>query len=281
MSDASPPPEPPPPPALSEPPLLLATCALCRTPSRPGARFCARCGAALSALPDREEQRRVRAAARLVREQWGHFKGVLWFFLLVMALQIAAKVVHAASDADAPLVDAVLSAAMAAAAVGFALRERESVGPALARAGLRGANLPFVLAVTAGVFAAVALYFRLLTALGAPNLRYLDDFRESGWPLWSAFLLTSLMPGVFEEIAFRGFVQGRLTRLLGSREALLLSAALFAVAHLSPAVFPSHFLLGLALGAIRARTGSLLPGMAVHAGWNALVLLGEMGVLPL
>ncbi len=267
MSDASPPPE---------PPVLAPVCGLCRTPGRPGARFCARCGAALSAVPDREERRRVRLAARAVREQWGEFKGVLWFFLVVMALQIAAKVLLATTRATGPVIDAVLSAGMALAAVGFALRERVSVGAALRRAGLAGANAPYAAGVAAGAFGLAFLYFRLLKSLGAPAISYLEDFREAGWPLWSAFLLTSLMPGIFEEVAFRGFVQGRLARLLGAREALLLSAGLFAVAHLSPAVFPSHFLMGLALGAIRHRTGSLYPGMAAHALWNALVLVEEI-----
>lgn len=44
---------------------------------------------------------------------------------------------------------------------------------------------------------------------------------------------------------------------------------------MSPAVLPSHFLMGLALGWLRLRTASLVPSMLVHAAWNLTVLLQE------
>jgi membrane protease YdiL (CAAX protease family) len=68
----------------------------------------------------------------------------------------------------------------------------------------------------------------------------------------------------------------RLDTLLTPTEALLVQAALFALLHLGIAIFPSHFVIGLILGAVRRRARSLYPGMAVHAGWNALVLAAEL-----
>ena len=67
-------------------------------------------------------------------------------------------------------------------------------------------------------------------------------------------------------------LQGRLQALLGRREALLLTAILFTLVHLSPVVFPLHFGLGMYLGWLRLRSGSLLPGMLLHFTYNGLVI---------
>jgi membrane protease YdiL (CAAX protease family) len=45
---------------------------------------------------------------------------------------------------------------------------------------------------------------------------------------------------------------------------------MFMVLHLSPANFPHTFALGVATGFMRARTGSLLPGMVTHFVHNLL-----------
>jgi hypothetical protein len=114
-----------------------------------------------------------------------------------------------------------------------------------------------------------------LGRLGIEVISVSAPFTEAGWPRWSAWALVAGAPAVFEEVGFRGLVQGRLAETLGARGALAVQAALFAFLHLTPAIFPSHFLVGLALGWLRVATGSLWPGMAVHAALNGLVLLGE------
>ena len=78
------------------------------------------------------------------------------------------------------------------------------------------------------------------------------------------FVLCLLTPFV-EEMVFRGAI---LRTLLGSVSnhwvAILISAALFAVVHLNPAQMPHALLMGLLLGWMYSRTGSILPGVAVH-----------------
>lgn len=51
---------------------------------------------------------------------------------------------------------------------------------------------------------------------------------------------------------------------------------MFSILHLSPIIFPSHFLMGLALGFLRMRSKSLYPGMLLHGGWNAWVVSQEL-----
>ena len=50
----------------------------------------------------------------------------------------------------------------------------------------------------------------------------------------------------------------------------------FALAHGVTLAFPIHLALGLYLGSLRARSGSLLPGMLFHMLYNtAVVCLGD------
>lgn len=90
-----------------------------------------------------------------------------------------------------------------------------------------------------------------------------------GWSL----LLVAVFPAIFEELAFRGMVQGRLMAILGHREGLLATATAFALAHGASFGLPFHFFLGWYLGSLRDRSGSLFPGMLLHFLYNASLVL--------
>ncbi len=98
-------------------------------------------------------------------------------------------------------------------------------------------------------------------------------------PLASAVLVVIVMPATFEEIAFRGFMMNRLAQVATKNDAPILQAVLFAVAHLLPFAFISHFALGLALGWIRRQTNSLYPCIAAHALWNTSYSLDALSAL--
>lgn len=92
-------------------------------------------------------------------------------------------------------------------------------------------------------------------------------------PLDFAVLLTvfALVPAVCEEMLFRGFLQGGLTRLL-ERPALgvIASAFVFGLFHLDPWRFVGIAVLGLFLGYLTSVTGSLVPAVVAHASNNAI-----------
>ncbi|HEY2868018.1 MAG TPA: type II CAAX endopeptidase family protein [Gaiellales bacterium] len=70
-----------------------------------------------------------------------------------------------------------------------------------------------------------------------------------------------------EELVFRGLGFATLGRF-----ALPLTAALFALAHGLPVLLIPVAIAGLALGWVRQKSGSVLPGMGVHMSLNALAL---------
>ncbi|BFG16672.1 hypothetical protein CerSpe_029460 [Prunus speciosa] len=55
--------------------------------------------------------------------------------------------------------------------------------------------------------------------------------------------------------------------------AIGISAAVFALAHLTPGEFPQLFVLGSALGLSYAQTRNLLTPITIHALWNSGVIL--------
>lgn len=206
-------------------------------------------------------------------DPWPRFVPVLWLMGSWLGLAAVGTLFAELSGDDSPLGDCVVSGASALLVTAFALHERESIARMLrVRLPLRTwLHAPATFVVIALV---VEAWFRLAAMLFEP-WSYLTPFREHGWPPWSAVLLIVVHPAVFEELAFRGFLQERLGALMGTRDALLLQAAWFAFLHLTPIVFPSHFLMGLCFGWLRLRTGSLVPGMLVHAAWNLTVLAQE------
>ncbi len=91
-----------------------------------------------------------------------------------------------------------------------------------------------------------------------------------------AVLAFAVVAPVAEELLFRGLLLPGLTPRYGRPAAIVATAALFGAVHFSPgllAVAAPALVAGLVLGALAARTGSVLPAIAAHAGNNALVLL--------
>lgn len=99
----------------------------------------------------------------------------------------------------------------------------------------------------------------------------------------SMVLAFALTPAICEELAFRGAIYGLLIGRTTVRSAVVLQALAFGAMHGSVHRFLPTTLLGLALGLLRAKTGSVWPGILVHALTNATLLLldrayGESGL---
>ncbi len=130
-----------------------------------------------------------------------------------------------------------------------------------------------------GIWLFMSLYFFVLGGLGAETFNCAEDYQAAGLSLWGLpMLLTAIMPPLMEETFFRGVLQGRLEAFMSAKEALIVQAALFSVLHMAYLNFVSHFVLGLIFGLLRTRTGSLWPGILVHAIWNGMVLFGDWTV---
>lgn len=85
--------------------------------------------------------------------------------------------------------------------------------------------------------------------------------------------ITGVLAPILEETVFRGFLMVSLTKWVPTPLAILISASVFAVAHLTPGEFPQLFVLGTALGLSYAQTRNLVTPITIHALWNSGVIL--------
>jgi membrane protease YdiL (CAAX protease family) len=81
-------------------------------------------------------------------------------------------------------------------------------------------------------------------------------------------LAVAVVIPVGEELFFRGLLLRGFLLRYGPRPALVLTAALFALVHLNPWGLVSIFLVGILLGWLVLRTGSLWPACLAHGLYN-------------
>jgi membrane protease YdiL (CAAX protease family) len=169
---------------------------------------------------------------------------------------------------------------IAAGAVGLA-RAQHRPAPALRLLSYR----PSAVAITVGLVLAMALVTlaipaTLLGRVALPLARLRSDMPMFG----PAFALQ----GAAQELAFRGVLLGTLERSMPAWLANWSQAMLFGLAHIAvmyegPAasIVPVTILLGVALGWVTQKTGSIWPAVVVHAvieiGQGYLVLPGLYG----
>jgi len=87
------------------------------------------------------------------------------------------------------------------------------------------------------------------------------------------FVTTTLLAPLFEEVIFRGILLPTLSRDFGIIWGIIVSAFIFALAHLSLGEMPPLFVLGVGLGITRIASGSLLSSVFMHSLWNGLTFL--------
>jgi membrane protease YdiL (CAAX protease family) len=110
----------------------------------------------------------------------------------------------------------------------------------------------------------------------------------SGASLVSFGVLAAILAPLFEEIIFRGcvfnafrniFREGRISTLLRGNHrvadylAIVLSAAIFAAAHMDLSAFAQLFVLGMIMAELYRRTGSLICPIMLHAMNNLVATL--------
>jgi len=78
---------------------------------------------------------------------------------------------------------------------------------------------------------------------------------------------------LFEETLFRGVLLPVLGQRIGPVAGVVVSALVFAIAHLSLSELAPLFLLGVGLGWIRWRSGRLAPSVLMHALWNGITFI--------
>lgn len=121
----------------------------------------------------------------------------------------------------------------------------------------------------------VAVGIGVLAGQPAPDSghKLLEEFSKNASRLASISMLFSVVvvAPVLEEFVYRGMLQSCLRAAFSRRFTIVLASAIFALMHYRNVplqVIPGLFALGCILGWLYERTGSLVPGITLHAGFN-------------
>lgn len=107
--------------------------------------------------------------------------------------------------------------------------------------------------------------------VGTQGDQVFEIFKQLKSPVWFFFVGAIVAPLV-EEIFFRGFLFQGFRQKYGWLPALLLSSALFSLAHLDPVSLIPTFILGCVLAYVYHRSNSVWPGIIFHAAINSFSL---------
>jgi len=110
---------------------------------------------------------------------------------------------------------------------------------------------------------------------GSGSNPLLELVLNAGNPLaLGLFAVTAIvLAPLFEETLFRGVLLPVIGQRYGGFWAVVVSALVFGIAHLSLGELPALVVLGLGLGWLRLQSGRLAPSVVMHGLWNGLTFV--------
>jgi sodium transport system permease protein len=112
---------------------------------------------------------------------------------------------------------------------------------------------------------------------------YLENLQKvinmSNFPLWKNILIIAVLPGICEELMFRGFIIRGFEKR-GFWSAIIITSLLFAVFHLDPFRFIPVGVLGIWMGYLLLKTGSIFVPILAHVLNNSLAVLLSRDYIP-
>ena len=185
-------------------------------------------------------------------------------------------------DAVAGILGLLLSGLMGlialAAAVLIRIRGLSAFGVRRARA--RHLVVAAVLGVAAYVFlTTAAVGFQMLTG-AAENVQSTYQAGASGGMLSIVFTLLAgaIVTPLGEEAFFRGVVANALLARYGAWIGIIVSAAIFAIAHGINIILPIAFVIGILTALLYRASGSIWPGVVLHGVNNAASLVVPLAI---
>lgn len=133
-------------------------------------------------------------------------------------------------------------------------------------------NVPILLLCIPFIYTLSWLSNMASEVIDLPNLLE-DSFIDMSQSVWGILSIAIVAP-VLEECLFRGAIEGHLLKLWGRPWlAILVSAFVFGLVHMNPAQSAFAFVIGLVLGWLYWRSGSVIPSIIGHILNNSLAVV--------
>lgn len=176
----------------------------------------------------------------------------------------------AAEAAGSPTVLLLSAAVTSSILAGVALFVASRRGSARARMRLFSAAPVDAFAATVGVLGLGMMLDTVVVLIGQDGEGALGTIRDSLAALSTeklvvAGLVIGVLPGIGEELFFRGYLMRRMQASQGTLVALVVSSIVFGIFHFDAIHTPTAALIGLYLGLMVLLSGSLWTGIVAHA----------------
>ncbi len=213
---------------------------------------------------------------------------VLFYALVFVYFVIDEIIVHTFEDPAATVISeliyaAVYASAFAIPAVILAKITKKDGTPLIKKAELPRQTILYIVAGIAIILAFAYINNILVSAIGYSDFADEELWKTDCDELYEVvlqLLTVAIIPGIFEELLFRGVVLAKL-RPYGKTPAIIISALLFALMHQNSGQFLYAMVAGIVLGWVAVETGSLLCCMMIHFLNNALSVIEQAAYVHL
>ncbi len=230
-------------------------CGQCNTPLHPASTFCNHCGALQTSGDELPTQ-----------DKWNLLQQAGLFYLLNLAVCLGYKYIHYVQNLIGLSVFYIISAAITLIFFGLNFRENKQL------LGWPGFQLKWLLIFSLiAIIASFGVSFSVdwINHVIFPKTIFYDIvFANHKHRVALSILFIAVLPAVFEELAFRGYLLQTVLKVMDGPQAIFITSFLFALLHIS---FISLFWLipfALLLGYIRVKTNTIYYGMAIHFFFN-------------
>lgn len=204
-------------------------------------------------------------------------KKALLYFIIFAAIQIGSssivmalwKFFSGSSDVTAPMLIVSMTVFAIASLAVFLLAKWCVVSPNYLRQRQWGVMIWCVLAAVGAIIPSIWFQEQLPEL---PNV--LGDEFDMLLRNPLGYLVVGLIAPFVEELVFRGAILRSLLQWANRQwVAIVISALLFALIHANPAQMPHAFIIGMLLGWMYYRTGSIIPGVIYHWVNNSIAFI--------
>ncbi len=137
-------------------------------------------------------------------------------------------------------------------------------------------NIPLALIMAVPLFILMSILTQVINLFFPIPGEYLEAMQEmlffEGRSIWYLFFLIALLPGICEEVMFRGYFVKAFENK-GMWNSIILSGILFGVLHLDIYRLIPVSILGIWMGYLVIKTNSIVIPIIAHTANNAIVLL--------
>lgn len=198
--------------------------------------------------------------------------GPAWtvFFVYMIVIVLGSMIAMAAwGDEDAEPMFLLLDFALLVTTIVCTARFWKDLKPLFGRLGLFQPWAWFGLALLVPLLALNYGYHSFLVELLSAEK---EDFTDYFSSKWGPIIFICVMPAIVEEIAFRGIIQDQFEKVVSPKVAILVASLVFSAAHFNILSAPYLALVGVLLGWLKWKTGSLYPAMVAHFLHNYVVV---------